>query len=271
MRFTASELERYGRQIVLPDVGGVGQERLRAASVLLVGAGGLGAPAALYLAAAGVGRLVLVDDDRVSVSNLQRQVLYTTADVDRLKVEAAAERLGALNPEIAIETRPWRLTEANAEALVAAVDLVLDGTDSFETRALTARAAARARRPLVSGSVQGLEGQLTLFAPSLRPGTPCFRCLYAQTPAADALPSCAMGGILGPVAGQLGAMMATEAIKWIMGLGDDLVGALLLVDGRLATVDRIRLARRAGCTGGCTNGSTTRGERSPLAPTAGDD
>lgn len=249
MRFSERELDRYARQMVLPELGGRGQERLRGGSVLLVGVGGLGAPAGLYLAAAGVGRLVLVDDDTVALGNLQRQVLYTTADVDRAKVEAAAERLAALNPEIALEPRRERFTAANGDDLSAAVDLVLDGSDSFATRATVAAAAARTRRPLVSGSVQGFEGQATVFAPFTAAEAPCFRCLFPEDPPADALPTCALGGILGPVAGQLGALMASEAVKWLLGLGPSLVGTLLLVDGLSARSDRITLGRRAGCAG----------------------
>jgi molybdopterin-synthase adenylyltransferase len=248
MRFSQHELDRYARQMVLPEVGGRGQEALRAASVLLVGVGGLGAPAALYLAGAGVGRLVLVDDDDVTLGNLQRQVLYTTADVGRPKVAAAAERLALLNPELALDARRERFEAANGEALCAGVDLVLDGSDSFATRATVAAAAARTGRPLVSGSVQGFEGQATVFAP-FTPQAPCFRCLFPADPPADALPSCALGGILGPVAGQLGALMATEAVKWLLGLGPSLVGTLLLVDGLAARTDRIGLARRPACPG----------------------
>jgi adenylyltransferase/sulfurtransferase len=249
VRFSERELDRYARQMVLPELGGRGQERLRAGSVLLVGMGGLGAPAALYLAAAGVGRLVLVDDDTVALGNLQRQVLYTTADVDRPKVEAAAERLAALNPEIALEPRRERFTAATGDDLCATVDLVLDGSDSFASRATVAAAAARTRRPLVSGSVQGFEGQATVFAPFTAAEAPCFRCLFPEDPPGDALPTCALGGILGPVAGQLGALMAGEAVKWLLGLGRALVGTLLLVDGLSARSDRIALGRRARCAG----------------------
>lgn len=249
MRFSERELDRYARQMVLPELGGRGQERLRAGTVLLVGVGGLGAPASLYLAAAGVGRLVLVDDDAVALGNLQRQILYTTVDLGRPKVTAAAERLAALNPEIAVEARCERFTAATGDALCEAADLVLDGSDSFATRATVAAAAARTRRPVVSASVQGFEGQATVFAPFTAPAAPCFRCLFPADPPADALPTCALGGILGPVAGQLGALMATEAVKWLVGLGPSLVGTLLLVDGLGARLDRIALGRRPDCPG----------------------
>ncbi len=270
MRFSARELDRYARQMVLPELGGRGQERLRAGRVLLVGLGGLGAPAALYLAAAGVGRLVLVDDDAVSLGNLQRQILYTTADVGRPKVAAAAERLAALNPEVAVEPRAERFTAATGDGLCAAVDVVLDGSDSFATRVAVAAAAARTRRPLVSGAVQGLEGQATVFAPFERADAPCFRCLFPADPPADALPSCALGGILGPVAGQLGALMATEAVKRLVGLEPSLVGTLLLVDGLSARTDRIALTRRSGCEGhGAAHLDANFAETS-LAPPEGD-
>jgi adenylyltransferase/sulfurtransferase len=249
VRFSQGELDRYARQMVLPELGGRGQERLRAAAVLLVGLGGLGAPAALYLAAAGVGRLVLVDDDDVALGNLHRQVLYTTADVGRPKVAAAAERLAALNPEARLEPHRERFTAADGDGLCAAVDLVLDGSDSFATRADVAAAAARTARPLVSGSVQGFEGQATVFAPFTAAEAPCFRCLFPEDPPADALPTCALGGILGPVAGQLGTVMATETVKWLLGLAPSLIGTLLLVDGLAARVDRIGVGRRPGCPG----------------------
>jgi adenylyltransferase/sulfurtransferase len=267
VRFTETELDRYARQMVLPEVGGRGQERLRAATVLLVGAGGLGAPAALYLAAAGVGRLVLVDDDVVARGNLHRQVLYAEADVGRPKVEAAAARLAALNPEVVVEPRRERLTAAAGDRLVAAADLVLDGSDNFATRAAVAAAAARAARPLVSGSVQGFEGQLTLFAPFADGTAPCFRCLFPDDPPADALPSCAMGGILGPVAGQLGAMMATEALKWFLGLAPSLVGTLLLVDGLGQRVERIGVGRRGDCPGHGVAHPSANFRETSLAPT----
>jgi adenylyltransferase/sulfurtransferase len=249
VRFSDDELERYARQMVLREVGGRGQERLRDAAVLLVGAGGLGAPAALYLAAAGVGRLVVVDDDTVARGNLHRQVLYTEADIGRPKVAAAADRLGALNPDVTVDGRGERVTARNGVALCREVDVVVDGSDSFATRAVVAAAAAAAARPLVSGSVQGFEGQATLFAPFTAPAAPCFRCLFPDDPPADALPTCALGGILGPVAGQIGSLMATEALKWLLGLGPSLVGTLLLIDGLGARTDRIALARRADCTG----------------------
>lgn len=249
MRFSERELDRYARQMVLPEVGGRGQERLRAATVALVGVGGLGAPAALYLAAAGVGRLRLIDDDVVARGNLHRQVLFAEADVGRPKVEAARARLLALNPDIDIEARRARFDAETAAALGADVDLVLDGSDNFATRAAVAAAAAASARPLVSGSVQGLEGQLTLFAPFDRPDAPCFRCLFPADPPADALPSCALGGILGPVAGQIGALMATEALKRILGLEPSLVGTLLLIDGRSAGGTSIAVGRRPGCRG----------------------
>lgn len=249
MRFSEGELERYARQMVLPEVGGRGQERLRDARVALVGVGGLGAPAALYLAGAGVGRLRLIDDDVVTRGNLHRQVLFTEADVGRPKVEAARARLLARNPDVVVEPRPERLSADTAAAACDDVDLVLDGSDNFATRAAVAAAAAAGGRPLVSGSVQGLEGQLTLFAPFERADAPCFRCLFPDDPPADALPTCALGGILGPVAGQVGALMATEALKRLLGLAPSLVGTLVLIDGRTAGCAPIRIGRREGCPG----------------------
>jgi molybdopterin/thiamine biosynthesis adenylyltransferase len=266
VRFSESELERYARQMVLPEIGGRGQERLRAATVALVGAGGLGAPAALYLAGAGIGSLVLVDDDVVTRGNLHRQILYGEADVGRAKVDAAAERLAALNPAIQFERRRERFTAANGAAIAARADVVLDGSDSFASRSDVAAATATVGRPLVSGSVQGFEGQVTVFAPFAHEAAPCFRCLFPTDPPADVLPSCALGGILGPVAGQIGALMATEALKWLLGLGPSLVGTLLLVDGLASRTDRIALSRRDGCSGhGVTHPSVNFPETS-LAP-----
>ncbi|MEO1091030.1 MAG: HesA/MoeB/ThiF family protein [Pseudomonadota bacterium] len=246
--FSEAELDRFARQIVLPEIGGRGQSRLRDSTASLIGVGGLGCPAALYLAAAGIGRLILVDDDVVSRANLHRQVLYTEADVGEPKVDAAAARLQAVSPSLELDVRGVRLTDTNGEALCAEADIVLDGSDSFASRSATARAAAAAGKPLLSGSVQGFEGQVTLFAPFDDERRPCFSCLFDAGTAADALPSCAVNGVLGAMAGQIGTMMAVEAIKRLLGLGEDLNGTLLLVDGLAARIDRIAIGRRVGCT-----------------------
>ncbi len=220
MSFSDAEVERYARHLVLREVGGPGQQRLKAARVLIVGAGGLGAPAALYLAAAGVGRIELIDPDTVALSNLQRQVIYTTADIDRPKTEAAAEHLAALNPEIEIIAHPQAF-DAN---LVAGCDLVLDGTDNFETRFAVNAACLRHGVPLVSGAIGRWTGQVGIFG-----GKPCYRCLVPEIPP-DA-ETCVAVGVVGALAGVVGSMMALEAVKLLTGAGTPLAGRLLVYDG----------------------------------------
>lgn len=249
--FSDAELHRYARQIVLPEIGGVGQRRLRDARVLVVGAGGLGSPLLLYLAAAGVGRLGVADDDRVDLSNLHRQILFETPDAGRGKVAAALERLRRLNPEVGLTGHPERLAAANVEAVVAGYDLVADGSDNFATRALVQDACMRLGRPLVSASVQGLDGQLSTFKPHLGAPHPCLRCLFPDEPAADALPSCVQGGVLGPAAGVVATLQAVEVVKELAGFGESLSGRLLLYDAAAATLDRVGVRRRPACARAC--------------------
>jgi sulfur-carrier protein adenylyltransferase/sulfurtransferase len=223
----AVELERYGRHLVLPEVGLAGQEKLKKSSVLIVGMGGLGSPAALYLAAAGIGRIGLVDFDRVEVSNLHRQVLFSLIDVGRPKVEVAAERLAGQNPLIAIEQHFCRLDLANARELIGAYDLVLDGSDNAATRYLINDAALLVGRPIVWGAVAGFEGQLSIFA---TPEGPCYRCLFPEPPPSGLVPSCAEGGVLGVLPGLIGCLQASEAIKLILGKGQPAIGRILIYD-----------------------------------------
>ena len=218
---------RYHRQVLLPEVGREGQARLRAASVLVVGVGGLGTPAATYLAAAGVGRLGLVDFDRVDESNLHRQVLYTPDDVGEAKVDVAERRLSAQNPDVEVVRHPARLDAGNALALVGAYDLVLDGTDTFATRYLVNDAAVMSLTPNVFASVSRFDGQASVFG---APGGPCYRCLFPEPPPTGLVPNCAEGGVLGVLPGLLGTIQATEALKLLLHIGDPLVGRLLLVD-----------------------------------------
>lgn len=246
---TEAEIRRYARHIVLPELGGIGQRRVKAARVLVIGAGGLGAPLLLYLAAAGVGRLGVVDDDTVSVSNLQRQVVFDSAAEGMPKTAAARRRLEALNPAIAVVTHEVRLTADNADGIVAPYDLVADGSDSFATRDVVQAACRRLGRTLVSGAVQGAEGQLTTFKPHLGPPHPCLRCLFPDAPDAGSLPSCAAGGVLGPVAGVVGTLQAVEVVKELVGLGEGLSGLLLSYDGLSARLDRMRVARDRRCPG----------------------
>ncbi|MFW5680236.1 MAG: HesA/MoeB/ThiF family protein [Pseudomonadota bacterium] len=250
-RFDDEELDRYARQIVLQEVGGVGQARLRAARVLMVGAGGLGCPVALYLVAAGVGTLTLIDDDRVTLGNLHRQILFTAQDVGRPKVEAARAALLRRTPRAVVHAVDRRLSEANARELFAGHDLIIDGSDNFATRSLVADAAAFCGIPLVSGSVQGFEGQLAVLEPFADPASPCLHCLFPETPSPNALPTCAVGGVMGPVAGLLGTLMATEAVKVLLDLEGRLCGRLLLVDGLMARLEPIRVRRRRDCGPDC--------------------
>ncbi len=228
---THEQRERYGRHIVMPGVGEDGQRRLLDSTVLVVGAGGLGSPAAFYLAAAGIGTLRIVDDDVVDRSNLQRQILHTDARVGTRKVESARATLSALNPSITIETQPTRLTSANVEELLAGCDVVLDGTDNFATRYLVNDACVKLGIPNVHGSVFRFEGQISTFWPryELRRG-PCYRCLFPEPPPKELAPNCAEAGVLGVLPGVVGTLQAVETLKILLGLGDPLVGRLLVYD-----------------------------------------
>ncbi|MGX7706446.1 HesA/MoeB/ThiF family protein [Methylobacterium sp. Gmos1] len=230
------EIERYARHIVLREVGGPGQVRLKAARVLVIGAGGLGAPLIQYLAAAGIGTIGIVDDDIVSLSNLQRQVIHGTPDIGRPKVESAADAVARLNPNVQIETHATRLTPENAEALIASYDLVADGSDNFSTRYAVSDACYRARRPLVTAALGQFDGSLTTIrahetGPDGRPN-PTYRCLFPSPPPAGSVPTCAEAGVLGALAGLMGSLMALEVIRAVAGFGEPLVGRLLMVDAR---------------------------------------
>ncbi|MBA3810346.1 MAG: molybdopterin-synthase adenylyltransferase MoeB [Caulobacteraceae bacterium] len=240
--FSPAEVERYARHLVLREIGGPGQQALKAARVLIVGAGGLGAPAALYLAAAGVGRIGLVDADVVSLSNLQRQVLYADADADveAVKVEVAARRLGALNPHVAVEALALALTPENAGEMVAGWDVVLDGTDNFATRFAVGAASVAAGKPLVSGAIGRWTGQVGVFA-----GRPCYRCLVPDTPP-DA-ETCAAVGVVGALAGVIGSLMALEAVKLIAGAGEPLIGRLLIFDALSGEARTVRVGADPVC------------------------
>lgn len=221
------ELVRYGRHVSIPEVGLEGQRRLRASSVLIVGAGGLGSPAALYLAAAGVGRLGLVDHDRVDLSNLQRQVLHDTAAVGTPKLDSARARLEGLNPHVEIETHETRLDSGNAFEILRGWDFVVDGSDNFPTRYLVNDACVMLGTPFAYGAILRFEGQASVFA---APGGPCYRCLFRDPPPPDLVPNCAEAGVLGVLPGIVGSIQANEAIKWLAGIGDSLAGRLLLID-----------------------------------------
>jgi len=244
MELASEEIERYARHIVLADVGGPGQQKLKRARVLVVGAGGLGAPLIQYLAAAGVGTLGIVDDDTVSLSNLQRQVIHDTEAVGRLKVDSAAEAVRRINPHVTVETHPVRLTAENAADLIGAYDVVADGSDNFATRYLVSDQCFRSRKPLVTAAVGQFDGSLTTLKPWLEgaDGTPnpTYRCLFPEAPPDGLLPTCAQAGILGALTGVVGSLQALEVIKEIVGIGEGLVGRLLLYDARAARFETIR-------------------------------
>ncbi len=243
---TPEELERYARHIVLRDVGGPGQAKLAAARVLVIGAGGLGAPALMYLAAAGVGTLGVVDDDAVSLSNLQRQVIHGTGDIGAPKVASAAAAIARLNPHVAVEQHGVRLTAANAMDMISRYDLVADGSDNFATRYLVSDACYLAGKPLVTATVGTFDGTLTTIraherGPDGKPN-PTYRCLFPQAPPAGSIPACAEAGILGALTGILGSMMALEVMREIVGFGQGLVGRLLMVDARDLRFETINYA-----------------------------
>lgn len=244
MRFTPDQLERYSRHTLMPAIGPEGQRRLLAGRVLLIGAGGLGSPAATYLAAAGVGTLGIVDDDRVELSNLQRQILHATPGVGLPKTESARRRIADLNPDVRVVGHPVRLTAANALEILADYDVVVDGTDNFATRYLSNDACALLGKPNVYGSVHQFEGQVSVF---WRGHGPCYRCLFPEPPPPGEVPSCAEAGVLGILPGVIGLLQATEAVKLLLGLGDSLAGRLLLYDALAMDFRTIRLRRNPAC------------------------
>lgn len=247
MSFTDAQIKRYARHILLPEVGGKGQEKLLAARVLVIGAGGLGSPLLLYLAAAGVGTIGLHDDDVVELSNLQRQVVHDTTTLGRLKVDSAMSRLQALNPEVKVERFAERLTAASALERVAAFDIVVDGSDNFATRYLLNDACYLAQRPLVSAAMLRFEAQLSTFKAHLGDPHPCYRCLFPAPPDPGTVPSCSEAGVFGALPGVLGSMQAIETIKEILGIGESLSGRLLLYDALEARLREIALPRDPDC------------------------
>jgi len=238
-------LRRQARHIMLREIGGPGQKRLGAAKVLVVGAGGLGSPALQYLAAAGVGTIGVIDDDAVEVTNLQRQVIHTDDRTGMPKVFSAEMAMKAQNPGVVVRPYNRRLDAAVAEALFPDYDLILDGTDNFETRYLVNRAAVAAGKPLIAAALSQWEGQISVYAP--KDGTPCYACVFPEAPAPGLAPSCAEAGVLGPLPGVVGAMMAVEAVKEITGAGESLRGRMLIYDALHADVRVVRLKKRAGC------------------------
>ncbi len=247
MEFTDEQLHRYARHIVLPEVGGIGQAKLLDARVLVVGAGGLGAPLLLYLAAAGVGTIGVVDDDVVDLSNLQRQVIHATARIGTSKVESARAAVADVNPGVMLVPHAERLGPANVLDLIGAYDLVADGSDNFATRFLLGDACHFAGKTLVSAAILRFEGQIATFKSHLGPDWPCYRCLFAEPPPDGLIPSCAEGGVLGALAGAVGSIQTTEVLKEVMGIGDSLAGSLLIYDALTTTFRKLRLKRNPEC------------------------
>jgi adenylyltransferase/sulfurtransferase len=244
---TDAQFERYARHLILDEVGEAGQARLMAARVLVVGAGGLGSPILLYLAAAGVGTLGIVDDDAVDLSNLQRQIVHPTARIGVAKVDSAARTLAEINPEIVVEPHCVRLDAGNVASMVAAYDIIADGSDNFETRYLLNDVCHALGKTLVAAALSPFEGQLSTFKSHLGPPHPCYRCLFREAPPPDTVPRCVEAGILGAVAGVMGTLQATEVLKEILGLGESLSGSLLVYDALRTDFHRIKLPRDPDC------------------------
>jgi len=251
MDFTENQIQRYARHILLNDVGGVGQARLLQSKVLVIGAGGLGSPVILYLAAAGVGTIGVIDDDVVELSNLQRQIVHTTASVGMAKVESARQTIEAINPDIKLVAHRERMTAANALDLISSYDLVADGCDNFETRFLVNDACYFARKPLVSAAILRFDGQLYTFRPNDKDDDgnplPCYRCLFREAPPPGQIPTCAEAGVLGALCGTVGSLQATEVIKELIGIGDSLAGSILIYEGLATEFRKIKVKADPGC------------------------
>ena len=246
--FSKAQLDRYNRQMILPGVGAAGQRKLLDAKVLVVGAGGLGSPVLLYLAAAGVGTLGVVDDDRLELSNLQRQIIHSTQALGEKKVDSARDRLEKLNPEVRLEPHPTRLTAENAVNLLSPYDLIIDGSDNLPTRYLVSDACVLLGKPFLYGAMAQFEGQLSLLHATVKGMTgPCYRCVYPEPPPADTVLSCAEGGVFGALPGIIGSLMATEAVKYIVGLGESTTGKLTHYDALAGTFQSIKLRRNPAC------------------------
>ena len=251
--FTKAQLERYARHIVLPEIGGIGQAQLIEGSVLVIGAGGLGAPLLLYLAAAGVGTIGVVDADFVDLSNLQRQVIHATERIGMAKVDSAADAISAMNPDVRLVPHQTRLDAGNVVELIAPYGVIADGSDNFETRFLVNDACHETGKILVSAAMLRFEGQLATFKSGLGAEYPCYRCLYTEAPAPGTVPTCSEGGVLGALAGTMGSLQATEVLKERMGIGDSLAGHLLLYDALSTTIRKMVLKPRPECAT-CGNG-----------------
>ena len=247
MDFSDDQIHRYARHIILPEIGGTGQAKLLDARVLVVGAGGLGAPVLLYLAAAGVGTIGVIDDDTVDLSNLQRQVIHDTATIGAAKVDSAAARIAAVNPDVIVERHQARLTAGNALDLIAGYDIVADGSDNFATRYLVNDACYLAKRPLVSAAMLRFDGQVSTFKAHEGPPNPCYRCVFPEAPPPGTVPSCSEAGVLGALAGLAGSLQAVEVVKELLGIGESLSGRLLMIDSLGTEFRRLNVPRDPAC------------------------
>lgn len=245
MEFNSDQQRRYARHIVLPEIGRAGQERLLASKVLVIGAGGLGSSAIAYLAAAGIGKIGIVEPDRVELSNLQRQILFETADIGRSKAASAHDRVQEVNPDCNVEIFEEKLTAENANKLVREFDIVVDGSDNFETRFAVSEACLQEKKILVSAAISGFSAQLSTFKPYLGGKHPCYRCLVSEMPEREN--TCAQEGIIGPLAGMLGSMQALEVIKELLAIGESLSGSLLIIDALTMNIRKVNLPRDLGC------------------------
>lgn len=243
MDFTEEQIHRYARHIILPEVGGIGQEALLKASVLVIGAGGLGSPVMLYLAAAGIGTIGVIDDDVVELSNLQRQIVHGTSRVGMAKVESAARTLAEINPDVRVVPIKARLTKDNARAILRDYDVVADGSDNFATRFLVNDAARLEGKTLVSAAILRFDGQLATY----KPGGPCYRCIFREAPPEGQIPTCSSAGVLGAIAGTMGAMQATEVLKEVLGIGESLAGKLVIYDALSVSFRTVRVPRDPLC------------------------
>ena len=244
MELSESQIERYSRQIILKEIGGEGQKKLLSTRVLILGAGGLGSPSAYYLAAAGIGKIGIVDSDKAEVSNLQRQILHFTKDVGRFKTESALEKLQAINPDCEVIAHTTRLTAANAMDIMGGYDAVINGSDNFPTRYLINDACVISRTPLFEGAVIGFTGQVMTIIPHQ---SPCYRCLYQEPPPPGLIPSCQEAGVLGSIPGIIGLMQATEVVKWVLGKGRLLTGRLIIFSGLDMEFSELAVARNPAC------------------------
>ena len=247
MEFREDQIHRYARHIIMPEVGGAGQAKLLGAKVLVIGAGGLGSPLVMYLAAAGIGTIGIVDDDTVSLSNLQRQIAHTTDRVGEKKTASARKTVQALNPDVTVVPHDLRVNADNVGALLEGYDIIADGSDNFETRFLLNDACHLHGKTLVSAAVLRFDGQLATFKSHLHGANPCYRCIYPEIPPPDLIPSCAEGGVLGAMAGVMGTLQATEVVKEVLGIGESLSGSLIIYDGLQAQFRKVRVKPDPAC------------------------